>query len=1483
MKRRFTICDLRFTICRKSAPAAAVNHQSQRGVALIITVILLAVVTFMALTFLAISRRERGAVTTTTDTATARLAADDALASAEAQIVANVMATTNPYNFGLLVSTNYINTNGFAPGIASYTNVNYNYRSVFGNRPVYTNPRDFLQLLANLYYLPRPPVFVPSPLGDYANPTNYDFRFYLDLNRNGRFDTNGLVGNFDNNDNYLGDLSEVGDPEWIGVLQHADQPYGPNNPFVARYAFVAVPIGNDLDLNAIYNQSAPGAREVNPASAGVDGFMRNQGVGSWEINLAAFLADLNTNEWDNPTAPNPGYFYNEWNGSPNTGYGFEDALSLLSYRYDYNYNTLDSVDQLFGGVGGPGDVAFRNDNIDGYSDGPLQTGFPSPGDVLAPQQNDNPALAWAGADNTNQYFDLQELYNPNETAQSVTGTNFTQRLQMAGDAVSTYNRYTYYRLLSQMGVDSAPEQDKINLNYSNAFAYFDAGGVVTNITYYPGAETNFTRWTPLQFFTIAADRMLRAYSQEWLTENPSNYLATYGMTTNVGTIIDPTNVPVPFGITDIPVLVSNQFVYTPAIQRVLQLAANIYDATTNNATATAPDYPSVFRPIFNLVPVQSPGGTIVYTNVYIAGYEPVEYNGQMGAVRLPTVGGTNDYQLTLPVKLTDLLNPNYQTPYYGYSSFALGNGIYTNVNVFGVPWIIGAKKGFPNFNEFAMESVFQLTRKLQVRRQSTSDTFVNNPGDYSFNQMFNLSLTNQLAVECWNSYTNFYQSPNGQPRSVTMYVDDTLSVTLTNDEYPFSYTTNFLITSSLPVPNAALTAWPGYNPTVYPLSTPASFQIPLNINVPVIPTTIYRFNVGNTVPEPGYVAGSPYLTTNLNSPYEFGVSWNGLLYPQPHWWLVTSNNVRVIMLDTTDPNLPQVIDYAQLAGPNSVRDLSYEIMTNYDVPFNTTEASGDELWNTNVLNGVPIGILSQIGVSIGNYTAGTASGVWDTSDPIQLANEIAGFTAFMGYSPTPPLTSGEMNTIALAQTSLSNQAPYSPVATMVQVADWQVNDPLVHYLGEDIDQPGIQKAFEAPAPTAPMPALTNSAYATIGQLNARYMPWGGHQPINLSAPDFNTLNAYNLALKDPLVWRSDDWDFPTYKLPTVGWLGRVHRGTPWQTVYLKSPNVLHEVQVNGGATNYLGTNTWVQWTGDNLLTLTSPTTGEFVDAANNAPVQDRLLFDLFTTAFNDNATRGTLSVNVGASDPGNPQAGLAAWSALLSGVQVLSNTVPDGVVASLRQLNGSLVNFTPFSINPAGPVGTNSPVGQIVTAINQTRAGADRATTVVFAGNTGTYEIPASFTNVDGLTNAFEHVGDILAVPQLSVASPFLNTSLAQQQFGISDEMYDWLPQQVLSLLRVSGTPQSPMRYVIYCYGQALKPAPNGINTASTQLANGESAFGMVTNYQIVAESATRTVVNFGSVVTNRVTTNSFDQWISAPEVTNNSAQIEQFNVLPSN
>jgi hypothetical protein len=243
----------------------------------------------------------------------------------------------------------------------------------------------------------------------------------------------------------------------------------------------------------------------------------------------------------------------------------------------------------------------------------------------------------------------------------------------------------------------------------------------------------------------------------------------------------------------------------------------------------------------------------------------------------------------------------------------------------------------------------------------------------------------------------------------------------------------------------------------------------------------------------------------------------------------------------------------------------------------------------------------------------------------------------------------------------------------------------------------------------------------------------------------------------------------------------------------------------------------VPWTGDTQLSF-----GQYFDAVNSMPVNDRLLFDIFTTALNDNATRGRLSVN---------QDHLAAWSAVFSGIVVPTNSVGGYTV-----------------IAPAGPAGVigdvNSQLGPLVTNINFVRG---------------------TFTNADGVVGTYQHVGDILRTPQLTEQSPFLNLADTNH---LNDELYEWLPQQVMSLLTVSSTP----RYVIYSYGQTLKPAPNGIDTDTTTPAPANTPiFGMVTNYQVVSEIATRAVVRVNTVVNTK----------STPWTTNYSTTVEQFNVLP--
>ena len=81
------------------------------------------------------------------------------------------------------------------------------------------------------------------------------------------------------------------------------------------------------------------------------------------------------------------------------------------------------------------------------------------------------------------------------------------------------------------------------------------------------------------------------------------------------------------------------------------------------------------------------------------------------------------------------------------------------------------------------------------------------------------------------------------------------------------------------------------------------------------------------------------------------------------------------------------------------------------------------------------------------------------------------------------------------------------------------------------------------------------------------------------------MNDFEMAIKDRVALvagvkaqgRSDDWDFPTNKLPNIGWLGRVHRGTPWQTIYLKSHLAFDDALKK--QTRALTPQEWAAWSG----------------------------------------------------------------------------------------------------------------------------------------------------------------------------------------------------------------------------------------------------------------------------------------------------------------
>ena len=199
-------------------------------------------------------------------------------------------------------------------------------------------------------------------------------------------------------------------------------------------------------------------------------------------------------------------------------------------------------------------------------------------------------------------------------------------------------------------------------------------------------------------------------------------------------------------------------------------------------------------------------------------------------------------------------------------------------------------------------------------------------------------------------------------------------------------------------------------------------------------------------------------------------------------------------------------------------------------------------------------------------------------------------------------------------TNLEIQAPYTPTRAAYAYTLRQANDPLVHYLTSDLNASSTT-GISDDLVNSPLPSVT----ANLFQQGNRYQPWGRNNQLEgiVGVLRDNPNNAsYNLAYRDPLVWSSDDWDFPATNSLPLTTLGRVHRGTPWQTIYLKATNLLEYVDATQ-ANPIVGLNTWENWTGD----------FDANDATILSPTSDWRLAALLTELFNTNDATQLQSVN----------------------------------------------------------------------------------------------------------------------------------------------------------------------------------------------------------------------------------------------------------------
>jgi hypothetical protein len=1168
-------------------------RRSEGGIALVITLLMLSVITFLAVAFLAMSRRDRAAVTATMDADTSRNMSDAALNRAQAEIIAQMLAHGDALSYDYMVSRNFINPNGFNKNSNDTDNVNYDYYNKTGSgliNPPFNmalNPTAWAQNIADLYYDPRPPVFVVT---DPLTPNQSDFRFWVDINRNGRFETNGYqpyitdFGVTNGNWVYLN-----GEPEWIGVLRDPLHRHSATNIFIGRYAYMVLPIGKTLDFNYIHNWAKGNyANALNvlsnnsaPLLTENDGFARDQGIASYELNLAALLDIVSPHAYEYGFPLVPSYIVNDQDqyqysppyhgeGVANKGFAFDDAEAFVHYRYwiwphtaNSPYLGLAPMRALIPSVY-TGNANFNLYGIDTYLL-TAQTNPPfDPTNTVGVSYVKTTSLLWPGSYSSNMFYDPQDLFDPNRTSAA-----FTNRLLLAGSRTNTEDRYTFQRLLDNISMGSEPEygvwvyadngqltlRTKVNINFDNT-------AQIQNGPYTP-MPTNLVNWTPLGFFTNAAELLLRSQNFTF-----TNYQ-------NVNRVLEPLNTfTLNFGATNIPIFRVNYpgVQYNEAIHRMLQLAANIYSTTISS------NYPP------GSTQLHSPGGAL--PNVR----HPFVFRPIVQAVNVGTsnwgvdiVGWTNVssgeaayYQMTAPY--VDLTSNNVVR---GAINAYLKSA--RPFNVSGLPWVVSAEQGLPSFYDYSYNNRILFTRKVLFSRFDRGGQAATNlPPEYT-NQFYVMAISNSFGAGAWNPYLTPFAGSLDQGSLTTYYLACNVSVELTNN-YDYGFTTNFSYYFN-PGTGAQQEGihWKAWN-GVPDHTSSNGFVTLFSTNIVTVPPCYFSETYRRLI----------FFTNNVISSNSFlPQDTNQTSWPVHNWTLNVTNHVVYALFDgAATSSTGALLDYVNLGPFGSTVSITNYIM-NQDNGGGPPGSGGfaSSPWAIGRANNFPSSPMSQgLFNQVNTFTGG------DTVYPANLNGAPGGSGGFV-FGPD-----------------------YNPSNVFVQNLTWVANDPLVHYTLGDLTWP-LYGNTTNPAPIGGLFLLT-PVTNSVGGISQRYDPWD--RP---GSPD-----ATDMLLKDPMITSPSAWQFPTNKFPSVGWLGRVHRGTPWQTVYFKSDNA--------GGDPYPSAS-WARWTASPWNVTAVPPT-----EPDTYPTNDWVLPDLFTTALNDNSARGLLSVN---------QTNDAAWAAVLSGVIALSN------------------------------------------------------------------------------------------------------------------------------------------------------------------------------------------------------------------------------------
>ena len=263
--------------------------------------------------------------------------------------------------------------------------------------------------------------------------------------------------------------------------------------------------------------------------------------------------------------------------------------------------------------------------------------------------------------------------------------------------------------------------------------------------------SNFRPWEAVEWFTNAAHRILLSEFTNglpFLPQGLSSYVPGLGIH---GAVVE----------TNGNRRYLTNYSYDARVHRAMQVAANIYDGANNRFLGQGAEQinpPSVFRPIV-YEDSRSPG------ILRLHGYQEI-------------LGGTPAFLTNRPwvtldqaTNLLDLSRPEENKT--SRDAF----------NVFGIPWVVGAKKGLPNFNQALWQTVIQPTRRLVIRRPNRSSKISAselpfsgaNGSGFRTEYQYLINVTNLVGLEAWNSYSKEFS------RNVTVFANNMLEFSLRDE------------------------------------------------------------------------------------------------------------------------------------------------------------------------------------------------------------------------------------------------------------------------------------------------------------------------------------------------------------------------------------------------------------------------------------------------------------------------------------------------------------------------------------------------------------------------------------------------------------------------------------------------------------------------------------------------------------------------------